>query len=130
MRPKLIFRHHAIKRMFERSIAVDDVGHIIENGKNIQEYPDDKPFASRLILGWSKQRPLHVVCADDKENQAIVVITVYEPRSYGFLQAVTPIFWGSKGLLEVQTAKAMRSSLRAMMTMASVVAKPFSRNAI
>ena len=50
-------------------------------------------------------------------------------RSYGFLQGLSPILVGSNGWLEVQTAKAMRSSFLAMITMASVVAKPFALRA-
>ena len=55
---KLIFRVHAIRKMFERSINRDDVRHVIDNGEVIREYLDDKPFPSRLILGWREKRPL------------------------------------------------------------------------
>ena len=75
----LIFRSHAIKRMFERGITVAEVRSVITHGKTIQHYREDKPFPSRLILGWSDERPLHVVCAWDAENLILVVITVYEP---------------------------------------------------
>lgn len=76
---KLIFRSHAIKRMFERGISVADVRSVVDSGMTIQEYPDDQPFPSRLMLGWCGRRPLHVVCAQDIENLTTVVITVYEP---------------------------------------------------
>lgn len=75
---KLIFRVHAIQMMFERSISRDDVRHVVENGEVIREYPDDTPFPSRLILGWREKRPLHVVAADDGDDQTII-ITAYEP---------------------------------------------------
>ena len=55
---KLVFRVHAIQKMFERSIRRDDVQEVIDNGEIIREYPDDTPFASRLILGWIQKRPL------------------------------------------------------------------------
>jgi hypothetical protein len=74
----LIFRVHAIQKMFERAISRDDVQHVIENGVVIREYPDDTPFPSRLILGWLEKRPIHVVAADDDDDQTII-ITAYEP---------------------------------------------------
>lgn len=76
---KLIFRNHAIKRMFERGISVDDVREVILTGKPIQCYPDDTPYPSRLVLGWIGQRPLHVVTADTPDGDHII-ITVYEPE--------------------------------------------------
>ena len=75
---KLIFRVHAIQKMFERNISRDDVRHVVENGEIIREYPEDTPFSSRLILGWLQKRPLHIVVADDDDDQTII-ITAYEP---------------------------------------------------
>ncbi len=51
---KLIYRNHAIKRMFERGIGEDDVRAVIDLGEVIQGYQDDAPYPSRLILGWCK----------------------------------------------------------------------------
>jgi len=78
MMRKLIFRVHAIQKMFERHINRDDVQEAVNNGEIIREYPDDTPFPSRLILCWVDNRPLHVVAADDDNNQ-IIIITAYEP---------------------------------------------------
>jgi len=75
---KLIFRVHAIQKMFERSISQDDVRHVVKSGVVIRDYPDDKPYASRLILGWREQRPLHIVAAD-KDDDETIIITAYEP---------------------------------------------------
>jgi hypothetical protein len=77
---ELIFRVHAIKRMFERGVGVDDVHHVLKTGESIEEYADDKPFPSRLILGFVSSRPLHVVAAEDRERSTAIIITVYEPR--------------------------------------------------
>lgn len=73
------FRLHAVQRMFERRITDEDVRHVIESGEVIQEYVDDKPYPSRLLLGWVARRPLHVVVADNHEDRMTIVITVYEP---------------------------------------------------
>lgn len=51
---------------------------MIEGGEIIREYADDKPFPSRLLLGWHQKRPLHVVAADTPDNETII-ITAYEP---------------------------------------------------
>lgn len=75
----LIFRVHAIQRMFERQITIEDVRGVLETGETIERYPDDTPYPSRLVLGWRGRRPLHVVAADVVERDEIVVITVYEP---------------------------------------------------
>jgi len=77
--PKLIFRIHAIQRMFERHITEADVRHIIRTGEVIANYPDDKPYPSRLILGWRKMRPLHIGAADNSDENQIIIITAYEP---------------------------------------------------
>jgi len=76
---KLMYRNHAIKRMFERGIGEADVKAVIDQGEVIQEYPDDVPYPSRLILGWCRERPIHVVAAYDSQERTDVVITVYEP---------------------------------------------------
>lgn len=76
---KLIYRNHAIKRMFERGIGEADVRAVIDRGEVIQEYPDDVPYISRLILGWCREQPIHVVAAYDSQERTDVVITVYEP---------------------------------------------------
>jgi len=79
--PRLIFRVHAIQRMFERGITAADVRHVVATGDTIEDYPDDSPYPSRLMLGWIGLRPLHVVVGEDRVGQAIIVITVYEPAS-------------------------------------------------
>ena len=60
---KLVFRVHAIRRMFERRISDEDIKDAIETGETIEEYPDDTPYPSELKLGWRGSRPIHVVLA-------------------------------------------------------------------
>jgi hypothetical protein len=76
---RLVFRVHAVQRMAERAITVDDVRDVVQNGDLIRDYPDDTPYPSRLILGWRGTRPLHVVAADNDDTQETIIITVYEP---------------------------------------------------
>lgn len=80
MSNQLIFRKHALQRMFQRSISTEDVAAVLREGKFIIAYPDDTPYPSRLMLGWRGDRPIHIVAADTPESETIV-ITVYEPDS-------------------------------------------------
>ncbi len=75
----LIFRVHALRRMFERSISAEDVRAVLETGEEIESYPTDTPYPSRLVLAWRGLRPLHVVVADNVTKGETIVITVYEP---------------------------------------------------
>ena len=77
---RLVFRVHAIRRMFQRRISTEEVKQVITTGETIEAYPTDKPFPSRLILGWSGARPLHVVVADDAQAQETIIVTVYQPN--------------------------------------------------
>jgi len=73
----LIYRVHAVRRMAERDIREEDVAHVVSRGKVIENYPDDKPYPSCLLLGWLNGRPIHVVSATTEHE--IIIITVYEP---------------------------------------------------
>ena len=77
---KIIFRTHAIQRMFQRRVDEKDVRSVLETGEIIEVYPEDTPYPSRLILGWLESRPLHVVAADNIADNETIVITVYEPQ--------------------------------------------------
>ncbi len=78
----IIFRVHAVQRMFERLINAEGVRHVLETGEVSENYPADKPYPSRLVLGWRGQRPLHVVAAHNARDEQTIVITVYEPSPY------------------------------------------------
>lgn len=73
-----IYRTHAIERMFQRDVNEEDVEYVVRNGEIIENYPDDYPYPSCLVLGYFKNRALHVVYATD-EAENVIVITVYEP---------------------------------------------------
>jgi hypothetical protein len=76
---RLVFRVHAIQRMFERGIAKENVRQALSTGKTIEAYPEDQPYPGRLVLGWVGTRPIHVVAADNPAQQETIVVTVYEP---------------------------------------------------
>jgi hypothetical protein len=66
-------------RMFECGISEAGVQNVLVTGEEIATYPDDAPYASRLVLGWRDQQPVHVVVPDNSQNDEQIVITVYEP---------------------------------------------------
>ena len=76
---KITYRLHAVKRMFERKISAEEVRYVLETGESIEEYPDDTPYPSRLILGCYKGRIIHIVAANNRLDEEIIVITLYEP---------------------------------------------------
>lgn len=65
--------------MFQRRVSVDDVVRVLRSGEDVQVSPDNKPYPTRVVLGWSDRRPLHVVIADNLDQNETIVITVYEP---------------------------------------------------
>ena len=75
----IIYRVHAVQRMFERNITDDDVLAVLADGETIERYDNDKPYPSRLILGFRGDRPLHVVAAYNDAEDETIVITVYVP---------------------------------------------------
>ena len=76
---RLVFRVHAIQRMYQRNITELEVRYVITTGEIVEDYPADTPYPSRLLLGWRDNRPLHVVVTDNFDEMENVVITAYEP---------------------------------------------------
>jgi hypothetical protein len=76
---QVIFRIHAIQRMFERGISDKDVLRILQTGETIEDHTDDIPYPNRLMLGWRGKRPLHLVVVENTNENETIVITVYKP---------------------------------------------------
>ncbi len=76
---KIFYSNHAVKQMFQREILTEEVEFVIKKGETIKNYPDDKPYPSKLLFANCKGRPLHVVCSFNLEENTIIVITAYEP---------------------------------------------------
>ena len=76
---RLTFRVHAVQRMAQPDIREQDVHQIVETGEMIQDYAQDQPYPSRLLLGWIGMRPIHLVVADNQPDEETIIITVYEP---------------------------------------------------
>ena len=76
---KIIYRIHAIERMFERGIGVKDIRLAMETGEDIENYLDEGAYPGRLVLAWRGKRPLHVVAVDNTSADEVIVITGYRP---------------------------------------------------
>ncbi len=76
---QLIFRDHATRRMMQRGIRASEIRSVLEQEEVIEDYPNAFPAPSRLLLGWVRGRPLHVVAADHPALPVIFIISVYEP---------------------------------------------------
>lgn len=75
----LIYTGHSIQRIFERGIDPDDIENSLKTGEVIEEYPDDKPFPSLLILNFINGKAIHIVFSFDKTDETMYLITAYYP---------------------------------------------------
>jgi hypothetical protein len=73
-----IYRKHALERILSRNINPEDIEQTIKTGEIINEYPEDKPFISFLVLGYINNKPIHVVVSQDLNGNCII-ITSYVP---------------------------------------------------
>jgi len=74
---QFIISNHARNRMFQRNITTDMIIEMIANGEIIEEYSDDFPCPSVLVLGYTNQDPLHVVVGHCGDH--VRIIMVYKP---------------------------------------------------
>jgi hypothetical protein len=79
---KIIWKRHALERMLERGLSRAIVLQVIANSELIEDYSEDRPSPSGLLLGWDGKRPVHIVTT--LEEDVIGVITVYEPTTEYF----------------------------------------------
>ena len=66
-------------RLLQRGINTDDVVYAIQNGEIIEQYPNDYPYPSCLVLGITlKNNYIHVVCGLGINE--LWLITAYYPN--------------------------------------------------
>lgn len=80
----LQWQKHALERMLVRGISREAVKTAVESGEIIENYPNDTPFPSVLLLGWVQTQPIHVVLSYDDVSGYAFVITAYEPDDLHF----------------------------------------------
>lgn len=75
---KIQWTNHIIARLLQRGILQADVENAIITGEIIEQYPDDYPNPSCLVLGTERAgKRLHVVCGIN--DGFIWMITAYYP---------------------------------------------------
>ncbi|MGQ9627704.1 MAG: DUF4258 domain-containing protein [Anaerolineae bacterium] len=77
------FSWHAYLRCRQRHYSSSEVITAILNGEVIEDYPDDFPYLSCLICGFTpSERPVHIVVALAPEGvaPAVTIVTVYDPK--------------------------------------------------
>lgn len=75
----LFFSRHAVLRMAQRDIATFEVRIAVERGEIIEDYPNDHPYPSVLVLAFVEDEPMHVVIALNKSEQTCIIVTMYLP---------------------------------------------------
>jgi hypothetical protein len=74
----LRWTNHIFMRLIQRNIKIDDVEHALMNGEIIEQYPNDYPYPSCLVLGVTiLGRILHIVCGTN--DVELWLITAYYP---------------------------------------------------
>ncbi len=69
---------HSSERFRQRGIKIKDIRNAVNNGEIIEQYPDDFPYPSCLILGKSiAGNYIHIVMSDEGNSSRI--ITAYYP---------------------------------------------------
>lgn len=77
---KIAITEHARKRLVERGITVNDIVKCIDNGEIIEQYEDDKPLPSCLILGMTEKN-IHIHTVVSCNGEWLYLITAYYPNS-------------------------------------------------
>ena len=79
----IVISEHAQNRCRERGIKQKDIRNCIMTGEIIEQYPDDFPFPSCLIFGYTvNNKIIHVVASD--EGTMSRIITAYYPDTLKF----------------------------------------------
>ena len=74
---------HAAERFRQRGIRAADVKQAVLGGEIIEQYPDDYPYPSCLILGQcSDGRYLHVVMSDEGTGSRIITAYIPNPAKW------------------------------------------------
>ena len=75
---KIFATAHAAERFRQRKINIKDIRNAINSGEIIEQYPNDYPYPSCLILGENlRGEKIHAVLSDEGTSSRI--ITAYFP---------------------------------------------------
>ena len=75
----VVLTQHFLDKLEIRDIKLSDIKTAIQSGEIIEQYPDDYPHPSCLILGYSENKQLHIVIGNS--GDMLWLITAYLPDS-------------------------------------------------
>ncbi len=83
---------HADEEANNDSLALEEIYEPLSSGRVIEDYPEDRPYPSCLVMGYCHQRkterderdaepiqPVHSVWAYNESSGFCVLVTVYRP---------------------------------------------------
>ena len=77
---KVFVSEHAAERFRQRGIRIADIRNAVNVGEIIEQYPNDYPYPSCLVLGKNiSEEIIHTVLSDEGNSSRI--ITAYFPDS-------------------------------------------------
>jgi len=80
---RVLYTAHARREMRGEEyglIVEEEVYQAVVHGEIIEKYEDDQPYPSVLLFGRTLEgKPIHTVCAYSKEDDWVIVVTVYRP---------------------------------------------------
>lgn len=74
-----ILSYHARVRMFQGNISTEHIKQILQSAEIIEEYPDDAPCPSALLMAFSSGEVYHIVVGQCVDH--LRIITIYKPDS-------------------------------------------------
>jgi hypothetical protein len=79
---------HADEEANNDSLSLEEIYESLGSGRVIEDYPEDRPYPSCLVMGYCHQRkqerdaePVHSVWAYNESSGFCVLVTVYRPDS-------------------------------------------------
>lgn len=82
-----MYSHHASTEREAESLTFAQIEKALLNSQILEHYPDSGRGESCLVVGFSDETPIHMVCGWRREK--LVLITVYVPQAPDFLDPWT-----------------------------------------
>ena len=86
-REKYVYSSHADLERKADGLTFHEIEIALLNGEILEQYPDTGRGESCLIVGFSDDIPIHIVCG--WRGEKIVIITVYVPKPPKFINPWT-----------------------------------------
>ena len=74
---QLRMTQHAVRRMAQWGITVDEIQAAVATGHVVEQYRDDTPYPSRLLVAVFADRPMYVVVTEDPGARVTIIVTAY-----------------------------------------------------